>query len=81
MCVSTQSLLKVGGTGADREVWCGRQLSPQSTQGVLNPLTASCRMRGGSIAGFLLHILHADRLECAKCCRLKGVYKYFNTKE
>ena len=40
MCVGTQSLLKVGGTGAN---------IGKSTQGVLNPLTAPCRMRRGSI--------------------------------
>ena len=47
MCVGTQSLLKVGGTGADREAWCGRHVSPQSTHGALNPQTTLCR-RGGN---------------------------------
>ena len=42
----------LGGGGGD-QIWHDRQLSPQSTQGKVNPLTASCRMRGGSLAGFL----------------------------
>ena len=48
MCRNSHCWKYIGETSADREDWGWRELSLQSTQGVLNPLRARRKMRGGS---------------------------------